>query len=211
MALPRIREGEAYSSEGKEEFNHMIEYVFDYSDLDIKARDVKQILSDFSYDTAKGLKSIGLGSSKSREFVDFRIADSIGGGGQGVIDERFTLLPDGLQTRLALKRGLGDLGATGKDTMKKYVNRIDTGLMKDSVKYKTDGNQKRSYVRIGWVYLWQKYFGWQEEGTSQITPMNSLIRTHMEMLPRVNNYMSRFIRSYTRGTGDEVAGKGIDF
>lgn len=185
----------------------MVEFVFDYSDLDVKARDVKKELSDFGFNLSKDLKNLGLQTSKSREFVDFKVAESY----SGDISSSFTLLPDGVQTRRALKQGLGDLGATGKDTMLKYVNRIDTGLMKGSIGYSVTGSNARSYVRVGWLRTWYKYFGWQEDGTSNITPMNSVTRTYLEMLPRVNNYMSRFMRSYTRGTGNETSGKGIDF
>lgn len=205
--------GAAYDTSGKDQFDSVVEFVFDYSDLDKASRQVKKELSDFSYEISKAFG----GTTKSRgkrdnlfyltnKQIEPFISDSKNP------SESFNLLPDGVQMTLALKDGMQQMGREGADTMRKYVNRIDTGRMKASVTYNTRSRSNKYVVRIGWTQLWYKYFGFQENGTQTgIRPMHSILRTYIEMLPRVQNYMSRFTRSYTRGTGDQYAGKGVKF
>jgi hypothetical protein len=56
--------------------------------------------------------------------------------------------------------------------------RIVTGTMKESVKGRTDPTSAaREVSRVGWLGLWYKYFGFQEEGTDTgIKPMRSILR-----------------------------------
>lgn len=211
MPLPKIRNSEAFSTEGKEEFNHMVEFVFDYSDLDMKSRQVKKEFSDFSYEVKKLLSEYGLGKASQREFIDAKFAGEMMEGGLGKVGNTISLLPDGIQTRLALKQAAQQIGADGKQTMLGYATRRLTGLMRSAISYSTRGTTKRTVIQIGWLRTWFKYFAWQEEGTDKIAPMNSIGRTYLTMLPRVLNYTSRFIRSYTRGTGNETSGKAVDF
>jgi hypothetical protein len=60
-------------------------------------------------------------------------------------------------------------------------------------------------VTIGWTELWYKYFGFQENGTKNINPMRSVLRTYMEMLPRFRDFASKFIINYRR-TGKNAGG-----
>jgi hypothetical protein len=97
------------------------------------------------------------------------------------------------------------IGEEGKQTMKKYANRIDTGRMNESIYYSTRKLKGSYVVRIGWTKLWFKYFGFQENGTENIRPMRSVLRTFLEMQPRVAAFANKFIRGYSR-TGRDAGG-----
>jgi hypothetical protein len=211
---PRLRtSGPGYETTDKDLFDTKVEFVFDYSGLDASARKVKKELSDFSYELSKAFGATGNSRGKKDNlfYLTNKQIEPFTGGPKNP-SEQFTLLPDGVQMTLALKGGMQSMGKEGANTMRKYVNRIETGRMKDSITYNTRSYANKYVVRIGWTQLWYKYFGFNENGTSKgIRPMHSIIRTYVEMLPRVQNYMSRFTRSYTRGTGDQYAGKGVKF
>lgn len=204
--------GAGYDINGKQNFDYRLQFEFDYSDLDKKSRQVKKELSDFSYELEKSFGRLNLGSKSNKDYVGFSEAKFAASTSSKNPKQSFNLLPDGVQMTSALKEGMQGMGKTGADTMRKYVNRIETGRMKSSITYNTRARDNKYIVSIGWIELWYKYFGFQENGTRNgIRPMASIFRTYIEMLPRVQNYMSRFIRSYTRGTGDQYAGKGVKF
>jgi hypothetical protein len=211
---PRLRtSGPGYETSDKDLFDTQVEFVFDYSDLDRTSRQVKKELANFSYDLSKIFKSTGNSSGKKNNlfYLTNKQIEPFTGGAKNP-SETFNLLPDGVQMTLALKEGMQGMGREGANTMRKYVNRIETTRMKNSITYNTRPYSNKYVVRIGWTQLWYKYFGFNENGTrTGIRPMHSIIRTYVEMLPRVQNYMSRFTRSYTRGTGDQYAGKGVKF
>lgn len=205
--------GPGYETGDKDKFDYQVEFVFNYSDLDKASRKVKEELSDFSYELSKAFKATGNSRGKKNNLfylTNKQIEPFLGQGKNP--SEQFNLLPDGVQMTLALKDGMQGMGREGANTMRKYVNRIETGRMKNSITYNTRSYGNKYVVRIGWTQLWYKYFGFQENGTSRgIRPMHSIIRTYIEMLPRVQNYMSRFTRSYTSGSKDQYAGKGVKF
>lgn len=203
--------GAGYETSGKEQFSTYIEFVFDYSDMDKSARKVKKELSDFTYNFANQIKQLNPKVKSSKDFVGFSEIKYIALTSGRNPSEKFNLMPDGVQMRLALKDGMQSMGREGSMIMKKHVKRVDTGRMQDAVTYNTRSGTGRYTVRIGWTQLWYKYFSFQEEGTKFINPMHSLIRTQLEMFPRVQNFMSRFIRSYTRGSGDNYGGNGVKF
>lgn len=205
--------GAGYDTANKENFDTQVEFVFDYSDLDRTSRQVKKELSDFSYELSKAFNATKNSRGKkdnlfyltNKQIKPF-ITDSKNP------SEQFNLMPDGTQMTLALKDGMQAMGREGANTMRKYVNRIETGRMKGSITYNTRSYSNKYVVRIGWTQLWYKYFGFQENGTrTGIRPMHSVVRTYIEMLPRVQNYMSRFTRGYTSGSKDQYAGKGVKF
>ena len=210
---PRLRtSGPGYETTDKDLFDTKVEFVFDYSDLDRASRKVKKDLADFNYELKQSFNRLGLKSKANKDYIGFSEAKFASASVGRNPSEQFNLLPDGVQMTLALKNGMQEMGREGADVMRKYVNRIETGRMKGAITYNTRSYSNKYVVRIGWTQLWYKYFGFQENGTrTGIRPMHSIIRTYMEMLPRVGNYMSRFTRSYTRGTGDQYAGKGVKF
>jgi hypothetical protein len=190
-----------YSTDGKENFDAVVQFNFDYSDVDATVREVKKEVEDLGYELKQTFKALGLsGSGRGGKgfYVSPKAAASFDRVETGLLDSTFKVLPDGDRIRNALQPALQDLGKDGKATMQKYANRIDTGLMRGSIKYSTRKYKTKYTVNIGWTELWYKYFGFQENGTKSIPPMRSVLRTYLELTPRVQNFMSRFIRSYTR-------------
>ena len=203
--------GPGYETGDKDRFSTYIEFVFDYSDMDKSARKVKKELSNFTYAYSKAFKGLNPKSQGGKDYIGFTKIKGIAESSGTNPSKTFNLMPDGVQMRLALKDGMQSMGREGSMVMKKHVRREETGRMRDAVTYNTFSGPRNYRVRIGWTQLWYKYFGFQEGGTKHINPMHSLIRTQLEMMPRVQNYLSRFIRSYTRGSGDQYGGKGVKF
>nr|DAW17370.1 MAG TPA: hypothetical protein [Caudoviricetes sp.] len=207
---PKLRSENSpgFETDGKDGFEHKIRIVIDYSNADSTVREVEKIFSDFSYDLKTIFKSIDIPTGKTDNLfyvnpgpmLNYDISRD------GVLDELIRVVPDGERTRAALRSGVQQIGADGKATMQKYVNRIETGRMKESIKYATRGDKKKYIIDIGWTELWYKYFGFQEMGFKNVPPMRSLMRTYAELLPRTQKYLSRFMRTYTKKEG-----KGVDY
>lgn len=209
---PRLRTtGAGYETSDRGAFDTKVTITFDYSDLDIKSRDVKQAVSDFAagvYELDKKY-SIKKASGISMDISPGSAMDAASTTNQGQRGAlNFPLLADGLRIQQTIKSEMGAIGQDGKKIMNSYVNRIDTGLMKKSIRYNARARGNTYVINIGWTELWFKYFGFQENGTAKISPMHSILRTYMQMLPRIQNYTSRLYREYTRGDGDFLGGKG---
>jgi len=213
---PRLRtNGVAYETTGKWAFDSQVTIEFDYSDLDVKSRDVKKAVSDFSAYVYNLDKKYGI--KKASTNISFDVspssASSAAASGSGYQGNRttigFPLLADGLRIQQVLKDEMGAIGEDGKKIMRGYANRRETGRMNESIRYNTRARDNKYIVNIGWTELWYKYFGFQENGTrTGIRPMHSVIRTYMQMLPKVQNYTSRLYRAYARGDGNFLGGKG---
>ncbi len=213
--FPRLRtSGPGYETSGKWAFDSTVTIEFDYSDLDVKSRDVKKAVSDFSQYVYNLDKKYGV--KKASTNISFDVspnsANEIAGSG-GYRGSRtkigFPLLADGLRIQQVLKDEMPSIGQDGRDIMRKYANRRETGRMNESIRYNTRARSNKYVVNIGWTELWYKYFGFQENGTRKgIRPMHSVIRTYMQMLPKVQNYTSRLYRAYARGDGNFLGGKG---
>lgn len=102
-----------------------------------------------------------------------------------VVDDKgkvFTNIAASNEWRKVLKYRIRDIAVTTTAEMKEEIlngigGRIETGTMKGSVRGRTDSNAQRDVSRAGWLDLWFKYFGFQEEGTSTgIKPMGALLR-----------------------------------
>lgn len=102
--------------------------------------------------------------------------------------------------RKTIKYRIRDIAVTTTAEMKDEIlkgigGRIETGTMKGSIRGRTTGNADKQESRAGWLDLWFKYFGFQEEGTKGhsrsgpslmggnfgytaggIKPMNALLR-----------------------------------
>lgn len=206
--------GPGYDTRGSWAFDTKVTIEFDYSDLDMKSRDVKQAVSEFSayvYDLNKKYGIKGANSNFSVDISPNTAKDVAGGPGrQGRQSSlSFPLLADGLRIQQALKPEMSAIGQEGRGIMRRYANRRDTGLMNESIRYNARARSNKYIVNIGWTELWYKYFGFQENGTKRgVRPMHSVIRTYMHMLPKVQNYTSRLYREYTRGDGNFLGGKG---
>jgi hypothetical protein len=114
--------------------------------------------------------------------------------------KNYKFIPDGLQVQRALEPGMLAIGEDGKNIMKKFANRFQTGRMNDAIRYQTRkrNNNTKFVVRIGWTELWYKYFGFQENGTKHVKAMKSSLRTYIAILPKINNYVMRFMTSYSQ-------------
>jgi hypothetical protein len=200
--------GAGYETSGKEGFDNVLEFRFDYSNLDNGAREVRRELSNIGYEIHRTFKQAGIPRTRSAN-KQFTISPKLSAGldqsDAGIVRMFIPVLPDGKRISDALAPAMGQIGEEGKQTMKKYANRVDTGLMQGSIYYRTRRLAKSYVVRIGWTDLWYKYFGFQENGTKSIRPMRSVLRTFLEMQPRVVSFADRFIRSFRR-TGNNPGG-----
>jgi len=197
-----------YETSDKEEFDNSLEFRFDYSDVDTTVREVKKQLSDLGYEIHKTFKemSIPISRSANKQFtISPKISGDLDRSTAGIMRYDIAMLADGKRIADALAPAMGQIGQEGKETMKKYANRIDTGLMNSKIFYKTRRLKSSYVVTIGWTELWYKYFGFQENGTEKINPMRSVLRTYMEMLPRFREFASKFILNYKR-TGKNSGG-----
>lgn len=196
-----------YSTDGKDGFDNSVEFVFDYSGVDTTVRDVKRQLSDLNFQIDKVFGKAGIPQSRSGGgmFYISPQVKSVSTSKDGVFSRTIQMLPDGKRLTDALAPAVTQIGTEGKATMRKYANRIDTGLMRGSIAYRTKKLKSSYSVRIGWIDIWYKYFGFQENGTRSVPAMRSVYRTYLEMLPRVRAFASRFIGSYSR-TGKNAGG-----
>jgi hypothetical protein len=188
------------STEGKEGFDHEVSFTFDYSDIDVKTRQVKKELSDFGDEVYRFMK--GMDVDKSSGFIFPNLDKMYSTTLNGSINKALTILPDGKQIGNDMNVFAVAVSAESKETMKKYIgSRVDTGLMKASVYGRTERRAKKITSRAGWLDTWHKYFGFQEDGTYQIRPMHSVMRTYLEMAPWVQKSLNEYFRSYTRSGG----------
>lgn len=196
-----------YSTDGKEGFDNSIEFVFDYSNVYTTVRDVKKQLSDLSFQIDKVFSKGNIPTSRTGGGMFYITPDvkSVSTSRDGVFSRAIEMLPDGKRITESLAPAVTQIGVEGKATMRKYANRVDTGLMRGSISYRTKKLKNSYSVRIGWIDVWYKYFGFQENGTRNVPAMRSAYRTYLEMLPRVRAFASRFIAGYSR-TGKNPGG-----
>lgn len=112
--------------------------------------------------------------------------------------------------RKTIKYGVRSLAVDTTAYMKEEMlagvgGRIVTNTMKGNVKGRTDRTSAtREVSRVGWLDLWYKYFGFQEEGTSTgIKPMNSILRATVKgrlFAARGLAKLSRDLRSAGKGS-----------
>ena len=200
--------GVGYETDDRADFDNVVEFRFDYSDVDNTVREVRKQLSDLGYEIHKTFKDMSTPISRAgnKNFtISAKTSADLGRSDAGIMRYDIAMLADGKRIADALAPGISQIGQDGKATMKKYANRIDTGLMNNSIFYTTRRLKNSYVVRIGWTELWYKYFGFQENGTKSINPMRSVLRTYMEMLPRVRDFTTKFVANYKR-TGKNAGG-----
>ena len=200
--------GVGYETDDRADFDNVVEFRFDYSDVDNTVREVRKQLSDLGYEIHKTFKAMSIPTSRAgnKNFtISAKISAELGRSDAGIMRYDIAMLADGERIANALAPGITQIGQDGKATMKKYANRIDTGLMNSKIFYTTRRLKNSYIVRIGWTELWYKYFGFQENGTKSINPMRSVLRTYMELLPRVRDFATKFIANYKR-TGKNAGG-----
>lgn len=190
------------STKGKNDSRNRIVIRFDFRDYDLSIRQATESVRQANYDMRKEQKKLNRTDKGFGVFIDYRDLD----GKELKFDDgkkfmTFEVPQNGKFLSSDIGRGPAkEIGRLGAQTMRKYVNRIDTGLMKGSITYmqRRRGNNIVD-VEIGWVRRWHQYFGWQEDGTRGgqgngrgIKPMYSLARTYKEMAPRAQMIYSEF-------------------
>lgn len=167
-------------------------YIFDYSDVTRKARDIRKAVSQMGDAVWKLQKSGLVGKNEFGFYIDRAKTDWIN-------ETTRAILPaEGVDLQVALTKDAQAFGAKARDNMRDFVNRIDTGTMKREVRYRIRKNPKMSQltVEVGWVRLWYKYFDYQERGTSTIPPMNAVLKSRMVNTDEFQKTYSRFVGSY---------------
>lgn len=174
---PRLRtSGPGYETSGREKFDYQVEFVFNYSDILNKNQQLKKLADDFASEIDKIKKS---GSSK------------------GVISQAFAIFPN----TTALDDDMSGLAkitsAELKSSIKQGIGgRVETGRMKSSI-YGVTTKHKGSYTSsAGWLKLWYKYFGFQENGTKTVSPMHSIIGAYLKQAPEVQKTLIYYFKNY---------------
>jgi hypothetical protein len=186
-----LRSSTGYETEGREKYDYKVTFNFDYSDVNVSAEKARRLIEEFG----KQIKSEMKGVKSSNGFI---FADS---------DFRnYSTATIKLMSDSALARDMYALGkevsAESKNVMKKYIgSRVDTGRMKGSVYNSTKQSKGRVVAEAGWLDLWYRYFGYQEEGTRYVSPMHSVLRTYLEVAPQVQKSVSWYIRNFVKGKG----------
>lgn len=216
------RDGVGYETEGKDHFDHTVEFVFNYGNLDVSARKVKAEMADFNQAIYMMQSVTGKAPKSSNQMIDIspvageKLGKMIGKeqnmlGPNGKFDQSFSMLADGKRLADMIRPQAQEIGKTGKAIMRQYANRVDTGLMRNSIKYTTRVGEKKTVIRIGWTQLWYKYFGFQENGTRYVSPMHSVLRTFAQMAPHVQKYVSRLMRNYVVSSDKPTGNQEVKF
>lgn len=180
---PRLRmDGPGYETEGREAFDNMVEFTFDYSDLDVKRSTINRQLKELE----NVLTSIGGKTANVRNI--------------GKLSQGFQILPDSE----TVAKDMADLGrivaAESKAAIKKHIGgRIETGRMIGSVYGRTKKSAGMVTVTAGWLDLWYKYFGFQENGTTKVKPMRAILKTFLEVSPQVVKSLQYYTNRYANG------------
>lgn len=179
--------GPGYETTGRERFDNSVEFVFDYSDIDIKSAEVKKQLAELS----QTFRDISKLSSKVYNIKNF-----------GTASLPIKMLPDSATIEKDMTAFAQIVASDSKRTIKKYIgDRIDTGRMIGSVYGRTKKSTGKITVRAGWLDQWYKYFGFQENGTFQVSPMRAILRTFLEISPQVIKSMEYYLKNYTNKAG----------
>lgn len=185
--------GAGYDTTGREKFSHKVEFSIDYSDVELGKREAMRLLQDFKKELNLSMDGIKTSGSFVYADSDFSNAYDMSKTVEVISDK---ILEKDVYTFAK------EIAAESKDTIKKYIGgRVDTGRMKGSVYGRTRKEKGRVVAEAGWLDLWYKYFGFQEDGTQKISPMRSMLRTYLELAPWVQKSMSEYMRNFVKGKG----------
>lgn len=185
--------GAGYDTVGREKFSHKVEFSIDYSDVELGKKEAEMLLRGFKKELSNSMR--GIKTSNGFVYADSDFSDAYD------MSATIELISDKVLERDAYIIAK-DIAAESKDTIKKYIgSRVDTGRMKGSVYGRTRKEKGRIVAEAGWLDLWYKYFGFQEDGTQSISPMRSMLRTYLEVAPEVQKTFSWYLRDFVRGKG----------
>lgn len=187
---------DGYDTTSKDTFDNQVVFTFDYSDLEVGMKEARNMIADFGKELRDSMQ--GVNTEKGTYFVyaksDFKKSYTT--------TSADLILPKVTDMDKLIYQVGKNVSALSKDTIKKYIgSRVETGDMKGSIYGRTTKSKGKVVSRAGWLDLWYKYFGYQEEGTKQISPMHSILRTYLEVAPQVQRAMSEFVRKSTKGGG----------
>lgn len=182
-----------YDINGREDFDHKVVFTIDYSDAELKIKDAQKLLADFGREIKGAMKGIKVSSGTIMADSNFNKYTEV---------EQLIQLPDGEGIATDVYTLGQYFSSESKDSIKRYIgSRVDTGRMKASVYGRTTKRKGVVVAQAGWLDLWFKYFGYQEEGTKRIRPMHAIMRTYLETAPVVQSLMSNYLRNFTKGKG----------
>jgi hypothetical protein len=195
---PPLRSGDGYTSGDKDNFDHSVSITFNYGDIPIKIDEANKLAQTYLGKVTKDFQSALKDVSK-----DNLLLSSVKGGTIGA-----KLLFPG-EYKKKMESDISEVGKIFASEMKEEIRnvisrapgargagRIDTYRMFDFVQGKrTSWDREKGILTVsaGWLTNWYKYFGFQENGTYQIKPMNAI--SHTAMVSFAEAY--RFVRMYT--------------
>lgn len=209
-SYPPLRDGEAYTSGNKEQFDNAVKIVFNYGNLAVGAQAANKLADHY-------LKAINKDFAKALSAKDMPglIKPTVKSGSY----KQILLFPADFKQQIS-----ADLAEAGKifaqemkGEIKRVISttagrrgpgRIDTSRMFDFVfGRRTFWDKEKGVLEVsaGWLDTWYKYFGYQEEGTFQIKPMNAISHTAMLAFSQA----SKFARMYTARIGSRKGFKGL--
>lgn len=195
--LPSLRSAapDGMSTEGKDINSSEVSFVIDYSGLKLGMKEARDLIADFGKELKVSMD--GINKDKSSGFI---LASSDYSNAYDT--SKVVKLPKVEAIAYDANEVAKNISAEGKAKIKRYIgSRVDTGTMKGSVYGRTYKGKDRVTAKAGWLDLWYKYFDYQESGTQYITPMNSMLRTYLELAPEVQKAMSQYLRNSTKGEG----------
>jgi hypothetical protein len=209
---PALRSGDAYTSESKDEFDHSVSITFNYGDVYLGIDEANKIAGEYFKAVTKDFQG-ALNSNQFRGIIKPTIKSP------GTYSAT-VLFPSGFKKQI--DSDIRAIATIAADEMKKEIKnvirtapgakgagRIDTGLMLNSVVGRRTAyskSQGKITVTAGWLDVWYKYFGFQEEGTvNGIKPMRAILHTAMGIFPA----MYKTARMYTANFGKRVGFKGF--
>lgn len=198
-AKPRVRDlsSEAYQSKDKDKFRTKLTVEFDFSSATRSLRAARRALEDLNYDAKQLSKKLKKTDKGYGIYITADMVRSRGAEGNQLISFDIPGLDNEAEFSASLRPFLTEIGKMGKDIMKnKYATRRETGLLNSSVAYmQRRSGKNKAIVEIGWIRTWQKYFGWQEQGTSRgIKPMAAILRTRFELEKEIQPTYSKYFR-----------------
>lgn len=187
---------DGYDTTSKDTFDNQVVFTLDYSDMQLGLKEARQMVADFGKELQASMSGV-----KTQKGTYFVYADSDFSKARTATSMDLLIPKVDNMDNVINEFGKG-VSMMSKEAIKKYIgSRVDTGLMKGSVYGRTTKSKGKIVSRAGWLDIWYKYFGYQEEGTDTIRPMHAILRTYLEIAPQVQRGMSEFLRMSTRKGG----------
>lgn len=196
-----------YDTAGKNKFNHKVKFTIDYRDYEKSMAEVDRELSSqgqLMKSFYRSIKTQRTGTGSKTFFMEITPEASAAMSGTRNPSVVINAPGEGYKMSVALQPILSKLGNQAKEVMRKYVNRIETGLMKREVRFEVRKRNGYTTLEVGWIRAWYKYFGFQEDGFNnwrtgkRVPAMRSIMRTGLEFGPKLQRDITVFLRKYMK-------------